>query len=166
MKLTIFDLTFDIEGYYIERESIVEKITVNTRTLYSRFEAINGIPSEELIKQHLRGEVVLALPLVNNDCVPYIVLEYEREESNRYYHLIKHLLKSIGIETFYTYQSSRANHVQIFIPRLNLPLQQAYTEVEKIKHLLELKSTKRCKFYPDKNLPKNYNKITLPLKKM
>lgn len=162
----VFDLIFDVGCYYIERDTIVEKTTFNNRTFYSRFETIKETPTENMIQQHLRGEVTLALPLVKDDRVNYLVLEYEKEESHRYFHLIKHLLKSIGIETFYTYESHRKNHVQIFVPREALPLNEAYQQVEKIKQLLELKSSKRCKLYPDKNLPKNYNKITLPLKKM
>ena len=39
-------------------------------------------------------------------------------------------------------------------------------KVENIQQLLEIKSFKRCKIFPNKNLPKNYNKITLPIKKM
>lgn len=166
MKVTVYDLEFDVDCYYLQRGSIVEKTVFNNRTFYSRFETFYQEPSEELVLQHLNGKIVLALPLINHNCVNYIVLEYEKEESNRYFHLIKHLLKSIGIETFYTYASQRANHVQIFIPRNDIALEEAYEQVEKIKHMLELKSPKRCKIYPDKNLPKSYNKITLPIKKM
>jgi len=164
--VAIFDLEFDVECYYIERDSIVEKITFNNRTLYSRFEQIKKSPSETIIEQHLQGEITIAVPLINNDCVNYLVLEYEKEESDRYYHLIKHFLKSIGIERLYTYKSYQKNHVQIFIPRKNLPLEEAFHQIDKIKHLLELKSSKRCKLLPNKNVPKNYNKITLPMKKM
>ncbi|MCH9740185.1 MAG: DUF1882 domain-containing protein [Epsilonproteobacteria bacterium] len=166
MKIAIFDLEFDVECCYIQRDSIVEKISFNNRTLYSKFEKIDAPPSDILINQHLHKELVLALPLITNNLVNYLVLEYEKEESERYYHLIKHLLKSLDIDIFYTYESSQENHIQIFIPRENLTLDNAYIQVEKIKHLLELKSSKRCKIFPNKNLPENYNKITLPTKKM
>ena len=164
--MAIFDLEFDVECYYIERDSIVEKITFNNRTLYSRFEQIKKSPSVTTIKQHLQGEITIAVPLINNGYVNYLVLEYEKEESDQYYHLIKHLLKSIGIERLYVYKSCQKNHVQIFIPRKKLPLEEAFHQIERIKHLLELKSSKRCKLLPNKNVPKNYNKITLPMKKM
>ncbi len=166
MKLEIFDLTFDRNFYYIERNSIVEKITFDNRTLYSKFEKIEEAPTPLLVKQHLNRELILALPCYNNKKIDYLIIEYEKEQSDHFFYLIKHLLKSLDITTFYTYESSKENHVQIFIPRDNLNLEDAYTQVEKIEQILEVKSSKRCKILPNKNLPINYNKITLPLKKM
>jgi len=166
LKLKIFDLKFDTDFYYIQRESIVDKITFNNRTFYSKFEKVDEEPSSLLLQQHLNGEITIAMPIIRGEIVDYIVLEYEREESDRFFHLIKHLLKSLNIETFYTYESSRNNHVQIFIPTDGLSLSDAYVQVENIQHTLELKSSKRCKILPNKNLPIKYNKIRLPLKKM
>ena len=166
MKIQIFDLEFDTEFYYIQRDSIVDKIKFNNRTLYSKFEKIDTPPTPLLIKQHLHREFTIALPLINDDHIDYIVLEYEKEESNHFYHLLKHLLKSLYITTFYTYESSKEKLVQIFIPIKNSTLTDAYKEVDKIKQVLEIKLYKRCKILPDKNLPENYNKITLPIKKM
>ncbi len=166
MKLEIFDLTFDRDSYYIERNSIVEKITFNNRTLYSKFEKVEEEPTPLLIKQHLNRELILALPCGNNGQIDYLVIEYEREKSDHFFYLIKQLLKSLDITSFYTYESSKENHIQIFIPRENLSLEDAYRQVEKIEQILEIKSSKRCKILPNKNLPINYNKITLPIKKM
>ena len=166
MKIKIFDLEFDTEFYYIQKDSIVDKIEFNNRTFYSKYEKIDTPPTPMLIEQHLHREFTIALPLITNNHINYIVLEYEKEESNHFFHLLKHLLKSLYITTFYTYESSKEKLVQIFIPIENITVKEAYKEVEKIKRTLELKSSKRCKILPDKNLPINYNKITLPIKKM
>ena len=166
MKTEIFDLEFDSDFYFIKRDSIVDKVTFNNRTLYSKFEKVDSPPTPLLIKQHLNRELTLALPLIRNGFVDYIVLEYEKEESNHFFHLIKHLLKLLEIEYFYTYESSKKNSVQIFIPRTELTVESAYNQVEKIERTLELKSSKRCKILPNRNLPIKYNKITLPIKKM
>ncbi|SFV71856.1 hypothetical protein MNB_SV-13-270 [hydrothermal vent metagenome] len=166
MKVKIFDLEFDREFYYIQREKIVDKVSFNNRTLYSKFEKIDKLPTPLLIKQHLGGELVVALPLIQNNSIDYIVLEYEREDSNSFFYLIKHLLKSLQIELFYTYESNKKNFIQIFIPVVDLTVERVYSQVEKIKRMLELKSSKRCKILPNKNLPIKYNKITLPAKKM
>ena len=56
--------------------------------------------------------------------------------------------------------------LQIFIPRDNIGLEVAYREVENIKYLLNLKLKKSYKIFPNSNLPKNYNIITLPQKKI
>ena len=165
MKIQIFDLEFDTDFYYIQRDSIVDKIKFNNRTFYSKYEKIDTPPTPMLIKQHLNREFTIALPLINNNHINYIVLEYEKDENSHFYYLLKHLLKSLYITDFYTYES-RENLIQIFIPLKNSSIEKAYKEAEKIKQLLELKSYKRCKILPDENLPKNYNKITLPIKKM
>ena len=166
MKTEIFDLEFDSEFYFIQKESIVERITFNNRTLYSKFEKVDRAPTPLLIKQHLNRELTIAFPLIQDNCVNYIVLEYDREESNHFFHLIKHLLKLLEIEHFYTYESSKKNSVQIFIPTEKSTVESAYNQVEKIERTLELKSSKRCKILPNRNLPIKYNKITLPIKKM
>lgn len=166
MKIKIFDLEFDTEFYYIQKDSIVDKIKFNNRTFYTKFKKIDTPPTQLLVEQHLNREFTIALPLINNNHTNYIVLEYEKEETNHFYHLLKYLLKSLYITQFYTYQSSRENFVQIFIPTGNITLQVAYQKAEKIKQMLEIKSFKRCKIFPDINLPKNYNKITIPIKKM
>ena len=166
MKIEIFDLEFDTEFYYIQRDSIVNKIKFNNRTFYSKFEKIDTPPTPLLIKQHLHREFTVALPLISNNHADYIVLEYEKEETNHFYHLLKYLLKSLYITQFYAYESSKEKVVQIFIPIGNITLQEAYKKVDNIKQILEIKSSKRCKIFPNKNLPKNYNKITLPIKKM
>ncbi len=166
MKITIFDLHFDVDSYYIKRDSIVDKIIFNNRTLYSKYEKISLSPTKLLINQHLNGELIVAVPLISNNRTNYIVIEYEKESSNRFYYLLKQILKSLYIETFYTYESSKKNHVQIFIPFEDFTLEKAYDIIEKIEYTMEFKANKRCKILPHKHFPKIYNKITLPIKKM
>ena len=166
MKTEIFDLKFDSDFYFIQKDSIVEKITFDNRTLYSKFKKINTPPTALLIKQHLNRELTIALPLIQDGYANYIVLEYDREESNHFFYLIKHLLKLLNIEHFYTYESSKKNSVQIFIPTKRVRVANIYNQVEEIEQILELKSSKRCKILPNRKLPVKYNKITLPIKKM
>ena len=166
MKVKIFELEFDSEFYYIQKDFIVEKVKFANRTLYSKFKKVDEAPTPLLIKQHLQKELVVALPLITDNHINYIVLEYEKEENNHFYYLLKYLLKSLYIEEFYTYKSRKDKYIQIFIPVKNMSIESAYKEINKIEQILEAKSSKRCKILPDINLPKNYNKITLPIKKM
>jgi len=166
LKLQIFDLRFDVNFYYLKRDSIVDKITFNNRTLYSKYEKVSLAPSELLITQHLNQELIVALPLISNNMLNYIVIEYEKESTNRFYYLLKQVLKSLYIETFHTYESSKKNHVQVFIPFANSTIEEAYEIIEKIEYTIEFKSNKRCKILPHKHFPEIYNKITLPIKKM
>ena len=167
MKVTILDLEFSANHFYIQNNSIVEKITFNNRTFYSKFEEINSSLTPTLIQQHLLNEITLAFPLIEeNDTVNYLVIEYHQEDWNQFYSLLKYLLKSLNINNYKCYFNSKKMLFQLFIPRDKISLKMAYNQVENIKHHLELKSKKSYKIYPNKFLPKNYNIITLPTKKL
>ena len=166
MKTELLDLEFDSEYFYIQKKSIVEKVIFNNRTFYSKFEKYKVPISSDLLKQHQNNEISLAIPLVEEAFVNYIVIEYQQEDWRLFYSLLKHLLKSLEIEHFQAYINTNKELFQLFIPRGNIELIKAYKEVESIKHLLELKCKKSYKIYPNKNLPKSFNIITLPTKKI
>ena len=167
MKIHVLDLEFSNDHYYIQNKSIVEKVTFNNRTFYSKFEKVTTALTPILLRQHQQNETTLAIPLVEkNDLVNYLVIEYHQEDWSSFFSLLKHLLKSLEINEFMAYRNIKKELLQLFIPREHIALEQAYKEVENIKHHLELKSKKSYKIYPNINLPKNYNIITLPIEKL
>lgn len=167
MKIAILDLEFCINHFYIQKSSIVEKITFNNRTFYSKFEEVETSLTPILIQQHLNNEITLAVPLIEEgDRVNYLVLEYHQEDWNQFHSLVEYLLKNLNIENYSCYYNSKKMLFQLFIPRENITLETAYNQVENIQQLLEIKSKKSYKIYPNKFLPKNYNIIALPLKKL
>ena len=166
MKIELLDLTFNREYFYIQKESIVEKITFNNRTLYSKFEKTTTTIDNALLQQHYANKISLAIPLIENNLIDYIVIEYQQNDWKSFYSLLQHLLKSLDVLTFFSYYNIEKELFQLFIPKNKTKLDLAYQEVENIKHLLELKSKKSYKIYPNKNLPKNLNIITLPNKKV
>ena len=167
MKIAILDLEFSPKHFYIQNSTIVEKITFNNRTFYSKFEKIKTELTPTLLQQHLQNEITLALPLIEeNDLVNYLVIEYHQEDWSKFYSLLKYLLKSLNIDNYKCYLNSKKMLFQLFIPRNSIFLEEAYREVENIKHHLEIKSKKSYKIYPNRFLPKNYNIITLPTKKL
>lgn len=165
MKITLLDLKFNAEHFYIQQNSIVQKIIFNNRIFYSKFEKNRESLNTILLTQHLNHEITLAIPLIDENRVNYIVIEYQQDDWKAFYALVKHLLKSLSIQHFMAYYSNEKELFQLFIPRDNLALELAYKEVENIKHLLEVKSSKSYKIYPNINLPKNLNIITLPTQK-
>jgi len=166
LKINILDLEFSSEYFYIQRESIVEKVNFNNRTFYSKFQKFEMPILTKQLAEHLNNEIELAIPLVEENFVNYIVIEYQQEDWKIFYSLLKHLLKSLEIETFKAFINTKRKTFQLFIPREKIELDEAYKQVESIKHLLELKSKKSYKIYPNKNLPKNLNIITLPTQKV
>ena len=166
MKINVLDLEFSNDHYYIQNRSIVEKVTFNNRTFYSKFEKITTPLTPILLKQHQENELSLAVSLVEEDFVNYIVIEYHQEDWKSFYSLLKHLLKSLEINNYQYYRNPKKELLQLFIPKKQMSLENAFKEVENIKHHLELKSKKSYKIYPNINLPKNYNIITLPIEKI
>jgi len=166
LKIELLDLEFNGPYFYILKESVVEKVTFNNRTFYSKFEKHPLPITALLVQQHKNHQLTLAVSLIKEDSSNYIVIEYRQEDWKPFYALLKHLLKSLNIVTFQAYITPHKNLFQLFIPREESELELIYREVENIKHLLELKSKKSYKIYPNKNLPKNFNIITLPTKKI
>jgi len=166
LKINIFDLEFNCEYFYIHSNSIVEKITFNNRIFYSKYKKVTTPLTSILLKQHQNHDIHLALPLIEDKRVNYLVIEYYQEDWRAFYALVKHLLKNLHINLYYSYRDEKKMLLQIFIPRDNISLEVAYKEVENIKYLLNLKLKKSYKIFPNSNLPKNYNIITLPQKKI
>ena len=166
MKILIDDLEFNSDHFYIQSNSIVEKIVFNNRTFYSKYHPIYTPLNSLLLSQHQNNEITLALPLIEQEYVNYLVIEYTQENWKGFYSLVKHLFKSLNIEEFVSYRNEKKELLQIFIKRANTPLETAYKEVENIKCLLEVKSNRGYNILPNRNLPKNYNIITLPQEKI
>jgi hypothetical protein len=166
LKIQIDDLEFNSDYFYIQSKSIVEKISFNNRTFYSKYEKTLMPISPILLQQHQDNQVSLALPLIENNRVNYLVIEYLQEDWQQFSALIQHLFKTLKIKKFLIYRNPKKELLQIFIPRKNIPLKTAYDEVEEIKLSLEFKSKKSYKIFPNRNLPQNYNIITLPSQKI
>jgi len=165
LKIDFLGLELNKQYFYIEQDSIVKKVIFNNRTFYSKYEEYKMPISSELIEEHQNNQISLAIPLVENDLVDYLVIEYQQEDWKAFYSLVKHMLKSLNISDFKAYRNVYKELFQIFIPQNQISLEEAYKEVEGIKSILEFKSKKSYKIYPNKNLPKNFNIITLATQK-
>lgn len=166
MPIKIFDLEFNSNHFYIERTSIVEKIVFNNRTFYSKYEKCIPPLTPTLLEQHYKSEITLALPLIENHMVNYLVIEYDQDDWKQFHALIKHLFKSLSITDHFSYRNHHKNLLQIFISKPETPLEAAYKIAENIKLNLEFKSKKSYRIFPNKNLPESYHIITLPSKKL
>jgi len=80
----------------------------------------------------------------------------------RFYHISKHLMKSIQIENYRYYQGKKENYLQLVIPVKHMKLDRAHEVVSQISDTLTTKLNREWKCFPDKSLPENYNIMTLP----
>ena len=162
--MKIFDLELFDSHYYIKRNSIVEKITFNNRTFYAKFEHVNEPLTPLIIKQHLNRQYTIAVPLLKDNRTNYLVIEYKGAEHQRFYHLVKHLFKTLDITNYHIYQGKDVERLQVFIEVDNLALEVANTKLETLSLALKEKMVKKWKCLPCSSLPKEYNIVTLPYK--
>lgn len=90
------------------------------------------------------------------------MIEYKGDEYQRFYHLVKHLFKTLDISNYFIYQGKDAERLQVFIEVSQLTLKQADTQLKQFSHALKKKMTKKWKCLPSLELPEAYNIVTLP----
>ena len=94
------------------------------------------------------------------------MIEYKGEEHQRFYHLVKHLFKSLDITEYTIYEGKDIERLQVFIKVNNLSLEEAESQLQELSHALKIKMTKKWKCLPSASLPEAYNIVTLPYQKM
>jgi len=102
--------------------------------------------------------------LLQNNRTNYLVIEYNGEEHQRFYHLVKHLFKTLRIQHYHIYQGKDAQCIQVFLPVDALTLEEADRQLQYYSDALKEKITKKWKILPNLQLPEAYNIITLPYK--
>ena len=91
------------------------------------------------------------------------MIEYKGEEYQRFYHLVRHLFKTLEIENYHIYQGKDKERLQVFITVDTLPLEEADRQLQIYSDALKEKMTKRWKTLPSIQLPESYNIVTLPI---
>jgi len=90
------------------------------------------------------------------------VIEYKGDEYQRFYHLIKHLFKTLELEDYHIYQGKDVERLQVFVPVEQLSLEEADRQLTIYSDALKEKMTKKWKTLPSLNLPEAYNIVTIP----
>jgi len=96
----------------------------------------------------------------------YLVIEYKGEEYQRFYHLIKHLFKTLDIQHYHIYEGKDVERLQVFIDVGELHIEDANTKLQEISNALKEKMVKKWKCLPSTSLPEAYNIVTLPYKEI
>ena len=95
-----------------------------------------------------------------------MVIEYKGDEHQRFFHLVKHLFKTLDIENYHIYEGKDVERLQVFIEVNQLTLEDADTKLQKLSDALKEKMTKKWKCLPSVSLPEEYNIVTLPYKEI
>jgi hypothetical protein len=164
--LKLFDLDLHTEYYYLKHPKIVQKIHFNQRTFYAKFQKITEPLTPLLVKQHLSRAYTLATPLVVNNSVHYMYIEYRGEEVDRFYHLIAHLFKRESIKEYTIYEGKNEKRIQIFIKAHSITLEEAEAFLTNLSHKMKKHIAFGWKCLPSTSLPPDYNIATLPYKQI
>ncbi len=119
-----------------------------------------------MLEQHLHRDYTIAVPLLKNNHTEYLVIEYKGEEHQRFYHLVKHLFKTLDITDYHIYEGKDVERLQVFIKVGKLTLVEAESQLHLISDALKEKMVKKWKCLPLASLPEAYNIVTLPYKKI
>jgi len=134
----------------------------DNRTFYAKFERIEEPLTPLHVKQHQKREYTIAVPLLKENHTNYLVIEYKGEEHQRFYHLVKHLFKTLSVGNYHIYQGKDVERVQVFISVHALTLEEADRQLKVYSDALKEKMTKKWKTLPSLQLPEPYNIVTLP----
>jgi Domain of unknown function (DUF1882) len=158
----IEELPFNRSYYYTKRASIVGRIAFDGRLFYPKFERVDEPLSDTLILQHLNREYTIAAPLFQGSKTRILLLEYKGDEYQRFYHLMRHLLRALGIEKYRFHQGKREETLTLVIFTTPLTLDEASMKLKTISEALESRMLKKWKILPDNTLPDDYQIMTLP----
>jgi len=148
--------------HYIKRDRIVEKIELDGRVFFSRFERIDGAADRDTIDRHIRGETTLALPLYPaRDSHSLTAIVGIDDSEGRLEAVSGYLLDQIGVENYLVYRDSE-DSVWIVMQTDTTGIVDAYDFVSNISKMLEKRLQKSWKILPDPTLPDSYNIFVLP----
>ncbi|MHB0993787.1 MAG: DUF1882 domain-containing protein [Sulfurovum sp.] len=150
----------------MKRQAIVEEIAFDNRTFYAKFECIHEPLTPLLVKQHQDRHYTIAAPLLKDNHTNYLVIEYKGEEHQRFYHLVKHLFKTLQISNYHIYEGKDSERLQVFIEVNNLSLEEATERLQPLSDALKEKMTEKWKCLPSSTLPEAYNIVTLPYNRL
>ncbi len=140
--------------YYLKSNSIVKKIEFNGRRFYSRYRKIEQTPDIQLLREHLKAKLTLALPLKKSE----LSVEYFGDEPKRFLYLLKRVTQSYELEESMFWEDSSKKLVAL--------LKFREDDLEKIADEVSLNLSKKLqkewRILPDRELPKSYNIFRLP----
>jgi len=153
------------DHYWIKRETIMGKRTYGGRIFFDKYEKINATLSRSIIRQHLKGEIIVAHSLINrSNAVENIVIDYNGKNTERFWHRAQLLLREEGFLNFTAYESKTPGHLHLYIHKGHTTLQEASQIGKMLSAKLAQKLPREWKVFPNIDIPKEFNILALPYK--
>ena len=151
------------DHYWIKRDKIVEKRTHNGRMFFDKYEKIDERLNNNLVSQHLKGEISIAHSLINRfDKVENIVFDYNGRNTERFWHRAQLLLREEGFINFTAYKSKTDGHLHLYVHKGHTTLQEGYQIAKMLSMKLSQRLPREWKVFPDPDIPKEFNILALP----
>jgi len=151
------------QHYWIKRDHVVEQIHFNNRTFFSKYERIDAPLTNDLFMDHLHHQITVAHTLIFPDRhIENIIIDYNGDDAQRFYHHLQRKLKALNIENFTPFQSKTAKHLHVYLHYAPMPLQEGIQLGKIISKKLSDKLPGQWRIYPNDNLPEAYNILNLP----
>ncbi|HIC45039.1 MAG TPA: DUF1882 domain-containing protein [Sulfurimonas sp.] len=149
--------------YWIKSDSVIDKLAYKGRTFYNKYEKIDKPLNQQLINQHLKGELTVAHSLINTrNKVENIVIDYNGRDPQRFYHRAQLLLREEGYINFTAFETKTEGHLHLYIHKGHTDLQEAYQLAKLISAKLASKMPKQWRVFPTQDLPLEYNILDIP----
>jgi len=149
--------------YWIKSDSVIDKLAYKGRTFYNKYEKIDKSLNQQLINQHLKGELTVAHSLINTrNKVENIVIDYNGRDPQRFYHRAQLLLREEGYINFTAFETKTEGHLHLYIHKGHTDLQEAYQLAKLISAKLASKMPKQWRVFPTQDLPLEYNILDIP----
>lgn len=149
--------------YYEKKSSTVNKISHNGRTYFDKFQKIEKMLSQQVIKQHFNKEIVVAHQLANKqNKVENIVFDYNGRDPQRFYHKAQLILREEGFINFTAFESKTKGHLHLYIHKGHTTMTEAIQLGKTLSMKVASKTPKQWKMFPNPDLPPEYNILILP----
>lgn len=158
-------IKIDTSHYWIKRDKIVQKISYNGRTFFDKFERIDEKLTNQIVKEHLAGNITVAHSLINrSNKVENIVIDYNGRNTQKFWHRAQLLLREEGYINFTAYESKTPGHLHLYIHKGHTTFQEGCQLAKLISMKLAQKMPREWKMFPSTDFPKEFNILTLPYK--
>jgi len=147
--------------YYLKHPAIVNKISHNGRTFYSRYERINQHLSDAALQDHLYSRESIALPLSDKGWGRALLFFYDGEAPERFVHLFDHLMKRHAITHYHILPGDHPSIRLALLPRDRQTVASLYQWGRTLSRQLESTLPKSWKILPDPSLPDESNLLPL-----
>ena len=161
MDLKLIKMVSD--HYWVKSDNVVSKISFKGRTFYNKYEKVNKTLNQQIINQHIKGEITVAHSLINSHGkVENIVIDYNGRDPQRFYHRAQLLLREEGYINFTAFETKTPGHLHLYIHKGHTTLQEAYQLGKLISMKLASKMPKQWRVFPTQDLPLEYNILNIP----